>query len=86
MAERFPTVPAWEIVKMATWNGARALGRTDLGRIAIGARPGIVAVLGPVVGDAAKFLLSSASASLPRLLVVTRGSPVDATAVGSGSG
>ena len=29
---------------MATWNGARALGREDLGRIAVGARPGIAAI------------------------------------------
>jgi cytosine/adenosine deaminase-related metal-dependent hydrolase len=29
---------------MATWNGARALGRADLGRFAKGARPGVLAI------------------------------------------
>jgi cytosine/adenosine deaminase-related metal-dependent hydrolase len=46
LRDRFPMVPAAELVQMATWNGARALGRTDLGRIAKGARPGIAAVDG----------------------------------------
>ena len=48
LADRFPDVPARELVRMATWNGARALGRDDLGRIAQGARPGIVAIDGDV--------------------------------------
>ena len=30
--DRFPGVPARELLQMATWNGARALGRPDLGR------------------------------------------------------
>ena len=68
--ERFLTVPAWEIVRMATWNGARALGRTDLGRIAKGARPGLYAVEGDVVGDAAAHLL--VQVGLPRRRVVPR--------------
>jgi hypothetical protein len=47
--DRFPGVPARELLQMATWNGARALGRADLGRIARGARPGLAAVEeGPV--------------------------------------
>jgi cytosine/adenosine deaminase-related metal-dependent hydrolase len=46
------SVPAWELVKMATWNGARALGRTDLGRIAKGSRPG---VYGVAIADEAKI-------------------------------
>ena len=40
LADRFPSVPARELLAMATWNGARALGREDLGRIAKGAQPG----------------------------------------------
>jgi cytosine/adenosine deaminase-related metal-dependent hydrolase len=61
LAERFPTVPSWELVKMATWNGARALGRPELGRLAKGARPGIFAVdvPGHVSGDAAAHLLAN---------------------------
>jgi len=44
LADRFSTVPAVDLVRMATYNGAVALGRTRLGRIARGARPGVVAV------------------------------------------
>lgn len=70
LADRFPSVPAWELVKMATWNGARALGREDLGRIARGARPGIYVVDGEVTGDPAVFLLSNIRA--PRRELVAR--------------
>ena len=73
LAERFPAVPAGELVKMATWNGARALGRDDLGRIARGSRPGLYAVEGsppPGGGDGAAFLLSNLRA--PRRVVVPR--------------
>jgi cytosine/adenosine deaminase-related metal-dependent hydrolase len=69
-ADRFPSVPAWELVKMATWNGARALGRTDLGRLAKGARPGVLAVEGDVNGDPAAFLLSNLR--LPRRMLAPR--------------
>jgi cytosine/adenosine deaminase-related metal-dependent hydrolase len=48
LSERFPQVPAYELVQMATWNGARALGRPELGRIARGARPGLVATDTPL--------------------------------------
>ncbi|WP_394842527.1 amidohydrolase family protein [Pendulispora brunnea] len=44
LADRFSTVPAAELVRMATYNGAQALGRPLLGRLARGARPGLVAV------------------------------------------
>ncbi len=72
LADRFPGVPAHELVTMATWNGARALGRTDLGRLAKGARPGLLAVeadLGSGV-DAAAFLLSNLR--LPRRMLAPR--------------
>ncbi|HEX3344408.1 MAG TPA: amidohydrolase family protein [Polyangiaceae bacterium] len=51
LADRFPTVPAGELLRMATWGGAAALGRTDVGRVAPGARPGLFAVEGDP-GDA----------------------------------
>jgi cytosine/adenosine deaminase-related metal-dependent hydrolase len=57
LGDRFSTVPAWELLRMATWNGARALGRPDLGRIAIGARPGLFAIEGPVGQDGCAFAL-----------------------------
>src|SRR5262249_2863791 len=41
LRDRFPNVPAWRLFRMATANGARALGRRDLGRIAKGNRPGL---------------------------------------------
>ncbi len=45
---RFADVTARSLLQMATWNGARALGRADLGRIVRGARPGIFAVQAPL--------------------------------------
>jgi cytosine/adenosine deaminase-related metal-dependent hydrolase len=71
LRDRFPTVPASELVQMATWNGARALGRKDLGRIAKGARPGIAAVDGTASDvDPAELLLRSVKA--PRRWLVRR--------------
>lgn len=70
LADRFPSVPAWELVKMATWNGARALGRDDLGRIARRARPGLLCVEGEGASEPAAFLLSSHRA--PRRVLAAR--------------
>lgn len=74
LADQHPGVPRWELVKMATWNGARALGREDLGRFARGARPGVFCVEGDVVGDPASFLLADLRA--PRRALVRRGAPL----------
>ncbi len=57
LADRFSSVPAADLVRMATWGGASALGRADLGRVTRGARPGLVAVEGDAAGDPAGFLL-----------------------------
>jgi len=70
LADRFPSVPKWELVKMATWNGARALGRDDLGRLARGARPGVYCVEGDPGTDAAAFLLANVRA--PRRMLARR--------------
>jgi cytosine/adenosine deaminase-related metal-dependent hydrolase len=59
LADRFPSVPARELLQMATWQGARALGIADAGRIAKGARPGIFAIDGDVGDDACAFVLRS---------------------------
>jgi aminodeoxyfutalosine deaminase len=84
LADRFPNVPAWELVKMATWNGARALGRGDLGRIAKGTRPGIFAVDAPrpLADDPAAFLLANVRAA--RRMAVARSSvlPIEILAGG----
>jgi cytosine/adenosine deaminase-related metal-dependent hydrolase len=58
LADRFPTVPAVDLLRMATWEGARALGRTDLGRVAPGARPGLVLIEGQAGADPAAFVLA----------------------------
>jgi len=71
LADRFPSVPKWELVKMVTWNGARALGRDDLGRLARGTQPGVFCVDGDVTGDAAGFLLGNLRA--PRRRLAARG-------------
>jgi cytosine/adenosine deaminase-related metal-dependent hydrolase len=70
LADRFSSVPASELLTMATWNGACALGREDLGRIAKGARPGIVAIDGDIGDDACAFVLRQVKA--PRRWVVRR--------------
>ncbi len=71
LADRFSTVTARELIQMATWNGARALGRPELGRIARGSRPGLLAVDGhPGVAPCA-FLLKNLR--VPRRWIVRRG-------------
>jgi cytosine/adenosine deaminase-related metal-dependent hydrolase len=70
LAQRFPTVPASELVRMATWEGARALGRSDVGRISIGARPGLLAIDGNPRDDPCAFILANVGA--PRRWVVRR--------------
>ncbi len=70
LADRFPSVPARELVQMATWNGARALGRDDLGRVVKGARPGLVAIDGDVGTDPCAFVLRNVRA--PRRFVARR--------------
>ncbi|HEY8091437.1 MAG TPA: amidohydrolase family protein [Polyangiaceae bacterium] len=59
LADRFPSVAPAVLLRMATWNGARALGRADLGRIGRGARPGVFLVEGHPGADAAAFVLAS---------------------------
>ncbi|HEY6458938.1 MAG TPA: amidohydrolase family protein, partial [Polyangiaceae bacterium] len=70
LADRFPTVPAGTLVRMATWGGARALGRTDVGRVAPGARPGLVAIDGDPGDDPSRFVLSHVRS--PRRWIVRR--------------
>ena len=57
LADRFPEVPANELVSMATLGGARALGMSHLGTVGEGLRPGLVAVEGVIEGDPATWLL-----------------------------
>jgi cytosine/adenosine deaminase-related metal-dependent hydrolase len=75
LGERFPTVKPRDLVRMATWEGARALGFPDMGRVSRGARPGLFAVLGDVgaLADANAFLLAHVRA--PRRWVARRESP-----------
>ncbi len=70
LGDRFPTVPARDLLQMATWAGARALGRTDVGRIVRGALPGLFAIDGDVGSDPCAFVLASVRA--PRRWVVSR--------------
>jgi cytosine/adenosine deaminase-related metal-dependent hydrolase len=51
IAAAFADIPPVVLIEMATWAGARALGRTDLGRIVKGSAPGLIAMKGEI-GDA----------------------------------
>jgi cytosine/adenosine deaminase-related metal-dependent hydrolase len=73
LAERFPDLRHRDLFRMMTWNGARALGRSDLGRIAKGASPGIFAVDGSaaeIAGDPVAFLFARLDS--PRRPLVAR--------------
>ncbi len=68
LRDRFPSVPAQELLAMATRGGALALDRPELGRIVRGARPGLLAVESvSVEGDAPAWLL--ANMKLPRRML-----------------
>ncbi len=70
LADRFPIVQARDLLRMATWEGARALARTDIGRIVRGSRPGLLAFDGEVGEDASAFVLRNVRA--PRRWVARR--------------
>ncbi|MDP9001472.1 MAG: amidohydrolase family protein, partial [Myxococcota bacterium] len=70
LADRFPTVAATILLRMATWEGARALGRSDVGRVARGMRPGLWAIDGDVGDDPSAFVLRHLRT--PRRWVVRR--------------
>ena len=68
LRDRFSGVPSWRLLRMATWNGARALDFPELGRIARGASPGIFAVTGDLASTApSSFLLDHPSAAREKL-------------------
>lgn len=70
LRDRFSGVPASRLLRMATWNGARALdlAGAGLGRIAKGASPGIFAVSGDLAGASpSSFLLTQTSAAREKL-------------------
>lgn len=69
LADRFPSVPALALIAMVTTNGADALGRADLGRIAKGTRPGLFAIEG-TTADPARFVIANVKA--PRRVLVGR--------------
>jgi aminodeoxyfutalosine deaminase len=71
LGDRFPGVPASELLRMSTWEGARALGRRDVGRIAKGARPGLIAIDGDAGDDPCAFVLRNTKA--PRRWISRRG-------------
>ena len=64
LGDRFPATSKTALVTMATAAGARALGRTDLGRLVRGLRPGVLAVAGDLgpEEDPASFVLRQPAA------------------------
>lgn len=87
LAERFPSVPRWQLFKMASWNGAVALGKPHLGRIANGARPGLFGVEGGGASgesvDPAAIVLATAKSTAAML---TRRCLVAPSAAGGSAG
>ncbi len=73
LSDRFPSVPARDLVAMATWASAQALGRSDVGRIATGTRPGLFAIDGEPGADPCAFVLRNVRA--PRRWLARRESP-----------
>jgi cytosine/adenosine deaminase-related metal-dependent hydrolase len=51
LGDRFPSVPKQTLLTMATAAGARALGLPDLGRLAKGLQPGVLAAKGELGPD-----------------------------------
>lgn len=64
---RSGAVSADELLRMATWNGAKVLGISELGRFAKGSRPGVYAVLGAFEGAPADHLLANTARPRVRL-------------------
>jgi cytosine/adenosine deaminase-related metal-dependent hydrolase len=64
LGDRFPAVPKATLLTMATAAGARALGRSDLGRLSKGLQPGVLAVMGELGQgeDPASFVLRQPAA------------------------
>lgn len=77
LADRFSSVPARELVRMATWQGACALGLPDVGRIARGARPGLLGIEGDPGNDPCAFVLrQTGQGRAPRHWLARRGDGV----------
>jgi cytosine/adenosine deaminase-related metal-dependent hydrolase len=51
LSDRFPSLPPWTLLRMATDAGARVLGRADLGRLERGACPGLLSIEGTLEPD-----------------------------------
>ena len=75
LADRFSSVRPADLLRMATWNGAQALGRAAVGRIAVGARPGLWTVEGDVGEDPGMFVLRNVRK--PRRWLERRGLPME---------
>jgi cytosine/adenosine deaminase-related metal-dependent hydrolase len=78
LKDRFPEVRDCDLLRMATWNGARALGcdAAGLGRIARGSHPGIIAIEGDVCdADPCAFVLKNVKVKR-RWVVSSSGHPV----------
>ena len=73
LSDRFSSVPAADLVAMATWGSARALGLRDVGRIAPGTRPGLFAIDGEPGTDPCAFVLRNVRA--PRRWLARRVEP-----------
>jgi cytosine/adenosine deaminase-related metal-dependent hydrolase len=73
LSDRFSSVPAADLVAMATWGSARALGLRDVGRIAPGTRPGLFAIDGEPGADPCAFVLRNVRA--PRRWLARRVEP-----------
>jgi cytosine/adenosine deaminase-related metal-dependent hydrolase len=75
LRDRFPSVAPELLVRMGTSNGARALGLAHVGRIAVGASPGLFAVEGALAptDDPCAFLLANVKS--PRVQLVRPGAP-----------
>lgn len=82
LRDRFPQVPAWQFVSMASWYGAEALGLSHrLGALAEGLAPGLLLAEIPA-GELDPFRMLLRSPPPPRRVLVRPALPTSASSLG----
>jgi cytosine/adenosine deaminase-related metal-dependent hydrolase len=82
LRDRFPQVPAWQFISMATWYGARALGLSHrVGALAEGLSPGLLLVDLPA-GETDPYRMLLRSPPPPRRVLARPAMPTSTQPLG----